>query len=146
MAKAQHQDMAVCFQGLYVHFCYHWITVFSCLAVEGNVRLFIVDILPVSLYLQQTPSVLCKLADVVYFLIFIDAFMHPCCAFMCLFEGLHWIILLSCLFPLSHNTKTTSWLDPRCRDKASRPLEECDDDGKLLHIIYIITVYIHTSV
>ncbi|XP_077422675.1 membrane-associated guanylate kinase, WW and PDZ domain-containing protein 1-like isoform X4 [Vanacampus margaritifer] len=27
-----------------------------------------------------------------------------------------------------HNTKTTSWLDPRCRDKASRPLEECDDD------------------
>ncbi|XP_077369993.1 membrane-associated guanylate kinase, WW and PDZ domain-containing protein 1-like isoform X4 [Festucalex cinctus] len=27
-----------------------------------------------------------------------------------------------------HNTKTTSWLDPRCRDKASGPLEEGDDD------------------
>uniref|UniRef100_A0A8C4GQM6 Membrane-associated guanylate kinase, WW and PDZ domain-containing protein 1 n=1 Tax=Dicentrarchus labrax TaxID=13489 RepID=A0A8C4GQM6_DICLA len=42
------------------------------------------------------------------------------------------------LYFIDHNTKTTSWLDPRCRDKASRPLEECDDDGKLLHIIYII--------
>ncbi|XP_068997656.1 membrane-associated guanylate kinase, WW and PDZ domain-containing protein 1-like isoform X2 [Embiotoca jacksoni] len=31
-------------------------------------------------------------------------------------------------FQSFHNTKTTSWLDPRCRDKASRPLEECDDD------------------
>ncbi|XP_037832890.1 membrane-associated guanylate kinase, WW and PDZ domain-containing protein 1-like isoform X4 [Kryptolebias marmoratus] len=31
-------------------------------------------------------------------------------------------------FQSVHNTKTTSWLDPRCRDKASRPLEECDDD------------------
>lgn len=41
----------------------------------------------------------------------------------------------------SHNTKTTSWLDPRCRDKGSRPLEECDDDGKLLHHFYIITAY-----
>uniref|UniRef100_A0A3Q2Z6S8 Membrane-associated guanylate kinase, WW and PDZ domain-containing protein 1 n=1 Tax=Hippocampus comes TaxID=109280 RepID=A0A3Q2Z6S8_HIPCM len=32
------------------------------------------------------------------------------------------------LYFIDHNTKTTSWLDPRCRDKASRPLEECDDD------------------
>nr|XP_057908568.1 membrane-associated guanylate kinase, WW and PDZ domain-containing protein 1-like isoform X3 [Doryrhamphus excisus] len=32
-----------------------------------------------------------------------------------------------------HNTKTTSWLDPRCRDKASRPLEECDDDEEGIH-------------
>uniref|UniRef100_A0A7N9ARJ4 Membrane-associated guanylate kinase, WW and PDZ domain-containing protein 1 n=1 Tax=Mastacembelus armatus TaxID=205130 RepID=A0A7N9ARJ4_9TELE len=40
------------------------------------------------------------------------------------------------LYFIDHNTKTTSWLDPRCRDKASRPLEECDDDGKLLCIIY----------
>uniref|UniRef100_A0A8D0A3F2 Membrane-associated guanylate kinase, WW and PDZ domain-containing protein 1 n=1 Tax=Sander lucioperca TaxID=283035 RepID=A0A8D0A3F2_SANLU len=39
------------------------------------------------------------------------------------------------LYFIDHNTKTTSWLDPRCRDKGSRPLEECDDDGKLLHII-----------
>lgn len=54
--------------------------------------------------------------------------------------------MLSCLSPLSHNTKTTSWLDPRCRDKASRPLEECDDDGKLLHIVYIIEANIYTSV
>uniref|UniRef100_A0A3P9PQ33 Membrane-associated guanylate kinase, WW and PDZ domain-containing protein 1 n=1 Tax=Poecilia reticulata TaxID=8081 RepID=A0A3P9PQ33_POERE len=33
------------------------------------------------------------------------------------------------LYFIDHNTKTTSWLDPRCRDKAPRPLEECDDDG-----------------
>ncbi|XP_074500079.1 membrane-associated guanylate kinase, WW and PDZ domain-containing protein 1-like isoform X16 [Sebastes fasciatus] len=32
-----------------------------------------------------------------------------------------------------HNTKTTSWMDPRCRDKASRPLEECDDDEEGIH-------------
>ncbi|XP_013130558.1 membrane-associated guanylate kinase, WW and PDZ domain-containing protein 1 isoform X9 [Oreochromis niloticus] len=31
-------------------------------------------------------------------------------------------------FQSFHNTKTTSWLDPRCRDRTSRPLEECDDD------------------
>ncbi|XP_010779050.1 membrane-associated guanylate kinase, WW and PDZ domain-containing protein 1 isoform X2 [Notothenia coriiceps] len=30
-------------------------------------------------------------------------------------------------FQSFHNTKTTSWMDPRCRDKASRP-EECDDE------------------
>uniref|UniRef100_A0A672ZZA1 Membrane-associated guanylate kinase, WW and PDZ domain-containing protein 1 n=1 Tax=Sphaeramia orbicularis TaxID=375764 RepID=A0A672ZZA1_9TELE len=35
------------------------------------------------------------------------------------------------LYFIDHNTKTTSWLDPRCRDKASRPLEECDDDGNV---------------
>ncbi|XP_053706471.1 membrane-associated guanylate kinase, WW and PDZ domain-containing protein 1-like isoform X3 [Synchiropus splendidus] len=32
-----------------------------------------------------------------------------------------------------HNTKTTSWLDPRCRDKSSRPLEECEDDEEGVH-------------
>uniref|UniRef100_A0A8C5H6Q1 Membrane-associated guanylate kinase, WW and PDZ domain-containing protein 1 n=1 Tax=Gouania willdenowi TaxID=441366 RepID=A0A8C5H6Q1_GOUWI len=32
------------------------------------------------------------------------------------------------LYFIDHNTKTTSWLDPRCRDKASRALEECEDD------------------
>ncbi|XP_047209765.1 membrane-associated guanylate kinase, WW and PDZ domain-containing protein 1-like isoform X7 [Girardinichthys multiradiatus] len=32
------------------------------------------------------------------------------------------------LYFIDHNTKTTSWLDPRCRDKAPRPLEDCDDD------------------
>ncbi|XP_037627726.1 membrane-associated guanylate kinase, WW and PDZ domain-containing protein 1-like isoform X15 [Sebastes umbrosus] len=32
-----------------------------------------------------------------------------------------------------HNTKTTSWMDPRCRDKTSRPLEECDDDEEGIH-------------
>uniref|UniRef100_A0A3Q3EYB6 Membrane-associated guanylate kinase, WW and PDZ domain-containing protein 1 n=1 Tax=Labrus bergylta TaxID=56723 RepID=A0A3Q3EYB6_9LABR len=36
------------------------------------------------------------------------------------------------LYFIDHNTKTTSWLDPRCRDKASRPLEECDDDGVVI--------------
>uniref|UniRef100_A0A671X4W0 Membrane associated guanylate kinase, WW and PDZ domain containing 1 n=1 Tax=Sparus aurata TaxID=8175 RepID=A0A671X4W0_SPAAU len=49
------------------------------------------------------------------------------------------------LYFIDHNTKTTSWLDPRCRDKASRPLEECDDDGKRLYIITMIKKYIHTS-
>ncbi|XP_037129954.1 membrane-associated guanylate kinase, WW and PDZ domain-containing protein 1-like isoform X3 [Syngnathus acus] len=37
------------------------------------------------------------------------------------------------LYFIDHNTKTTSWLDPRCRDKASRPLEECDDDEEGIH-------------
>ena len=39
------------------------------------------------------------------------------------------VVIVLRLSPFSHNTKTTSWLDPR--DKASKPLEECDDDGKL---------------
>uniref|UniRef100_A0AAR2KEF8 Membrane-associated guanylate kinase, WW and PDZ domain-containing protein 1 n=1 Tax=Pygocentrus nattereri TaxID=42514 RepID=A0AAR2KEF8_PYGNA len=29
---------------------------------------------------------------------------------------------------IDHNTKTTSWMDPRCADKQQKPLEECDDD------------------
>uniref|UniRef100_A0A8C7Z534 Membrane-associated guanylate kinase, WW and PDZ domain-containing protein 1 n=1 Tax=Oryzias sinensis TaxID=183150 RepID=A0A8C7Z534_9TELE len=37
------------------------------------------------------------------------------------------------LYFIDHNTKTTSWLDPRCRDKASRPLEECEDDEEGIH-------------
>uniref|UniRef100_A0AAV2LX09 Membrane-associated guanylate kinase, WW and PDZ domain-containing protein 1 n=1 Tax=Knipowitschia caucasica TaxID=637954 RepID=A0AAV2LX09_KNICA len=37
------------------------------------------------------------------------------------------------LYFIDHNTKTTSWLDPRCRDKGNRPLEECDDDEEGLH-------------
>ncbi|XP_072223892.1 membrane-associated guanylate kinase, WW and PDZ domain-containing protein 1-like isoform X2 [Leuresthes tenuis] len=36
-------------------------------------------------------------------------------------------------FQSFHNTKTTSWLDPRCRDKAPRPLEECEDDEEGIH-------------
>ncbi|XP_028309506.1 membrane-associated guanylate kinase, WW and PDZ domain-containing protein 1-like isoform X5 [Gouania willdenowi] len=36
-------------------------------------------------------------------------------------------------FQSFHNTKTTSWLDPRCRDKASRALEECEDDEEGIH-------------
>ncbi|CAL8276041.1 unnamed protein product [Boreogadus saida] len=35
------------------------------------------------------------------------------------------------LYFIDHNTKTTSWLDPR--DKASKPLEECDDDEEGIH-------------
>ncbi|KAI4881713.1 hypothetical protein NFI96_007391, partial [Prochilodus magdalenae] len=30
---------------------------------------------------------------------------------------------------IDHNTKTTSWIDPRCLDKPQKPLEECDDDA-----------------
>ncbi|XP_075883167.1 membrane-associated guanylate kinase, WW and PDZ domain-containing protein 1-like isoform X5 [Nelusetta ayraudi] len=37
------------------------------------------------------------------------------------------------LYFIDHNTKTTSWLDPRCRDKASRVLEECEDDEEGIH-------------
>ncbi|XP_047209690.1 membrane-associated guanylate kinase, WW and PDZ domain-containing protein 1-like isoform X6 [Girardinichthys multiradiatus] len=37
------------------------------------------------------------------------------------------------LYFIDHNTKTTSWLDPRCRDKAPRPLEDCDDDEEGIH-------------
>uniref|UniRef100_A0AAQ5YSV4 Membrane associated guanylate kinase, WW and PDZ domain containing 1a n=1 Tax=Amphiprion ocellaris TaxID=80972 RepID=A0AAQ5YSV4_AMPOC len=47
------------------------------------------------------------------------------------------------LYFIDHNTKTTSWLDPRCKDKTSRPLEECDDDGKPLYNIYTIKLHIN---
>uniref|UniRef100_A0A8C9EQC5 Membrane-associated guanylate kinase, WW and PDZ domain-containing protein 1 n=1 Tax=Pavo cristatus TaxID=9049 RepID=A0A8C9EQC5_PAVCR len=30
---------------------------------------------------------------------------------------------------IDHNTKTTSWLDPRCLSKQQKPLEECEDDA-----------------
>lgn len=33
------------------------------------------------------------------------------------------------MFSFSHNTKTTSWVDPRCLNKPQKPLEECEDDG-----------------
>uniref|UniRef100_A0A8B9Q0N3 Membrane associated guanylate kinase, WW and PDZ domain containing 1 n=1 Tax=Apteryx owenii TaxID=8824 RepID=A0A8B9Q0N3_APTOW len=36
---------------------------------------------------------------------------------------------------IDHNTKTTSWLDPRCLNKQQKPLEECEDDGKRLKIL-----------
>uniref|UniRef100_A0A4W3H9E5 Membrane-associated guanylate kinase, WW and PDZ domain-containing protein 1 n=1 Tax=Callorhinchus milii TaxID=7868 RepID=A0A4W3H9E5_CALMI len=29
---------------------------------------------------------------------------------------------------IDHNTKTTSWIDPRCLSKQPKPLEECEDD------------------
>uniref|UniRef100_A0A8C4I6V7 Membrane associated guanylate kinase, WW and PDZ domain containing 1b n=1 Tax=Dicentrarchus labrax TaxID=13489 RepID=A0A8C4I6V7_DICLA len=35
---------------------------------------------------------------------------------------------------IDHNTKTTSWIDPRCLDKPQKPLEECEDDGMSIHI------------
>uniref|UniRef100_A0A8C3UGT8 Membrane-associated guanylate kinase, WW and PDZ domain-containing protein 1 n=1 Tax=Catharus ustulatus TaxID=91951 RepID=A0A8C3UGT8_CATUS len=42
---------------------------------------------------------------------------------------------------IDHNTKTTSWLDPRCLNKQQKPLEECEDDGKRLKIIFSQTSY-----
>uniref|UniRef100_A0A8C4VZE5 Membrane-associated guanylate kinase, WW and PDZ domain-containing protein 1 n=1 Tax=Gopherus evgoodei TaxID=1825980 RepID=A0A8C4VZE5_9SAUR len=36
---------------------------------------------------------------------------------------------------IDHNTKTTSWLDPRCLNKQQKPLEECEDDG--IHIPFV---------
>ncbi|CAJ0937297.1 unnamed protein product [Ranitomeya imitator] len=35
---------------------------------------------------------------------------------------------------IDHNTKTTSWLDPRCLNKQQKPLEECEDDVNASHI------------
>ncbi|XP_056628870.1 membrane-associated guanylate kinase, WW and PDZ domain-containing protein 1 isoform X9 [Triplophysa dalaica] len=32
------------------------------------------------------------------------------------------------IYFIDHNTKTTSWIDPRCMEKQSKPLEECEDD------------------
>ncbi|XP_051525786.1 membrane-associated guanylate kinase, WW and PDZ domain-containing protein 1-like [Myxocyprinus asiaticus] len=32
------------------------------------------------------------------------------------------------IYFIDHNTKTTSWMDPRCQDKQPKPLEECEDD------------------
>ncbi|XP_050973703.1 membrane-associated guanylate kinase, WW and PDZ domain-containing protein 1 isoform X3 [Labeo rohita] len=32
------------------------------------------------------------------------------------------------IYFIDHNTKTTSWMDPRCQDKQPKPLEDCDDD------------------
>lgn len=37
------------------------------------------------------------------------------------------------IVPISHNTKTTSWLDPRTLDKPQKPLEESEDDGMSLY-------------
>ncbi|XP_064160095.1 membrane-associated guanylate kinase, WW and PDZ domain-containing protein 1b isoform X3 [Anguilla rostrata] len=32
------------------------------------------------------------------------------------------------VYYIDHNTKTTSWIDPRALDKPQKPLEECEDD------------------
>ncbi|XP_073767476.1 membrane-associated guanylate kinase, WW and PDZ domain-containing protein 1 isoform X5 [Danio rerio] len=32
------------------------------------------------------------------------------------------------IYFIDHNTKTTSWIDPRCQDKPPKPLEDCEDD------------------
>ncbi|KAK9970070.1 hypothetical protein ABG768_026038, partial [Culter alburnus] len=32
------------------------------------------------------------------------------------------------IYFIDHNTKTTSWMDPRCQDKPPKPLEDCEDD------------------
>nr|XP_023649732.1 membrane-associated guanylate kinase, WW and PDZ domain-containing protein 1 isoform X3 [Paramormyrops kingsleyae] len=34
---------------------------------------------------------------------------------------------------IDHNTKTTSWIDPRCLEKPQKPLEECEDDEEGVH-------------
>uniref|UniRef100_A0A8C7ZM22 Membrane-associated guanylate kinase, WW and PDZ domain-containing protein 1 n=1 Tax=Oryzias sinensis TaxID=183150 RepID=A0A8C7ZM22_9TELE len=40
---------------------------------------------------------------------------------------------------IDHNTKTTSWIDPRCLDKPQKPLEECEDDGTVTHNAVILS-------
>uniref|UniRef100_A0A3Q2YGP0 Membrane-associated guanylate kinase, WW and PDZ domain-containing protein 1 n=1 Tax=Hippocampus comes TaxID=109280 RepID=A0A3Q2YGP0_HIPCM len=42
---------------------------------------------------------------------------------------------------IDHNTKTTSWIDPRCLDKPQKTLEECDDDGKNACVLAPVLFY-----
>ncbi|XP_056092549.1 membrane-associated guanylate kinase, WW and PDZ domain-containing protein 1 isoform X6 [Rhinichthys klamathensis goyatoka] len=37
------------------------------------------------------------------------------------------------MYFIDHNTKTTSWIDPRCQDKPPKPLEDCEDDEEGVH-------------
>ncbi|XP_052461191.1 membrane-associated guanylate kinase, WW and PDZ domain-containing protein 1 isoform X4 [Carassius gibelio] len=37
------------------------------------------------------------------------------------------------MYFIDHNTKTTSWMDPRCQDKQHKPPEDCDDDEEGVH-------------
>lgn len=100
-----------------------------CPTAEGRTTLFTVAS-PVSLAIA-TPVGSGRLPSSVNLLE--NALLSHSCwlLFYLSFYGLS--VLLSYLFPCSHNTKTTSWLDPRLRDKASRALEECEDDGMLLY-------------
>lgn len=51
---------------------------------------------------------------------------NPMCGYKDYFYGTNCVCVY---FMFSHNTKTTSWIDPRCLDKPQKPLEECEDDG-----------------
>uniref|UniRef100_A0A8C8CT63 Membrane associated guanylate kinase, WW and PDZ domain containing 1a n=1 Tax=Oncorhynchus tshawytscha TaxID=74940 RepID=A0A8C8CT63_ONCTS len=47
---------------------------------------------------------------------------------------------------IDHNTKTTSWIDPRCLEKPLKPLEECEDDGKPgLCVCVCVCVCVHIN-
>uniref|UniRef100_A0A4W6FDI1 Membrane-associated guanylate kinase, WW and PDZ domain-containing protein 1 n=1 Tax=Lates calcarifer TaxID=8187 RepID=A0A4W6FDI1_LATCA len=46
---------------------------------------------------------------------------------------------------IDHNTKTTSWIDPRCLDKPQKPLEECEDDGIFPHFPLSHSVFFSLS-
>ncbi|KAM6977278.1 membrane-associated guanylate kinase, WW and PDZ domain-containing protein 1-like [Aplochiton taeniatus] len=37
------------------------------------------------------------------------------------------------IYFIDHNTKTTSWMDPRCGDKGLKLMEECEDDEEGIH-------------
>lgn len=104
-----------------------------CLTIEGRSTLFTVAS-PVSFVFVAPPCSGCLLSSVDVLESALPSLIHASCSCIWVFYGLPAeLSLLSCLFPCSHNTKTTSWLDPRLRDKASRALEECEDDGMLLH-------------
>lgn len=66
------------------------------------------------------------------------------------FEVNYCLLIVNCKFVncyfYSHNTKTTSWIDPRCQDKQSKPLEECEDDGKTYWPVKVRTrlVYVYS--
>uniref|UniRef100_A0A7N8WZZ4 Membrane-associated guanylate kinase, WW and PDZ domain-containing protein 1 n=1 Tax=Mastacembelus armatus TaxID=205130 RepID=A0A7N8WZZ4_9TELE len=42
---------------------------------------------------------------------------------------------------IDHNTKTTSWIDPRCLDKPQKPLEECEDDAFSFPCFLCLTLF-----
>lgn len=62
--------------------------------------------------------------------------LTPPSSFFFFFKGINLIPFSMCLFRVisflfSHNTKTTSWLDPRLAKKA-KPPEECKENGRSL--------------
>lgn len=74
----------------------------------------------------------------IQFLFFCCFMLSPCCH-RCLL-----LIFTGCCFVLhSHNTKTTTWLDPRLAKKA-KPPEKCEDGGTC-HILHCFSTRAFTK-